>query len=72
MSVGRSKLDQETVGEHVPDPKLGQSSEGDLERSKGIPSCRARRGLKRLMLREDYVEDKLRFKLRKYTGVVLI
>ena len=29
-------------------------------------------GLKRTMLREDYVEDKLRFELRKYTGVVLL
>ena len=35
-------------------------------------SCGARRGLKRIMLREDYVEDKLIFKLRKHTGVVLL
>ena len=27
---------------------------------------------KRQMLREDYVEDKSRFELRKYTGVVLL
>ena len=32
----------------------------------------ARRGLKRIMLKEDYVEDKSRFELRKYTGVVLL
>ena len=32
----------------------------------------ARRGLKRIMLKEDYVEDKSRFELRKHTGVVLL
>ena len=29
----------------------------------------ARRGLKKIMLREDYVEDKSIFELRKHTGV---
>ena len=33
------------------------------------PSRRARRGLKRIMLREDYVKDKLIFELKKHTGV---
>ena len=37
-----------------------------------IPSHGARRGLKRIMLREDYVEDKSRFELREHTGVVLL
>ena len=33
------------------------------------PSRRARWGLKRVMLREDYVEDKSIFELKKHTGV---
>ena len=43
-----------------------KSNKDDKE---GIPSRGARRGLKRIMLREDYVEDKSRFELRKHTGV---
>ena len=34
-----------------------------------IPSRGARRGLKRIMLREDYVKDKSIFELKKHTGV---
>ena len=34
-----------------------------------IPSHGARRGLMRIMLREDYVEDKSIFELKKHTGI---
>ena len=44
----------------------------DKDDKEEIPSRGARRGLKRIMLREDYVEDKSRFELRKHTGVVLL
>ena len=44
--------------------KVGQGRQGK------IPSHGARRGLKRIMLREDYVEDKLIFKLKKHTGIL--
>ena len=47
-----------------------QKSDKDDEEK--VPSHRARRGLKETMLRGDYVEDKSRFELRKYTGVVLL
>ena len=43
--------------------KVGQ---GRQERNS---SCGARRGLERIMLREDYVEDKSIFELKKHTGV---
>ena len=43
--------------------KVGQ------ERQERILSHGARRGLKRIMLREDYVEDKSIFELKKHTGV---
>ena len=43
----------------------------DKDDKEEVPSCGARRGLRRIMLREDYVEDKSRFELRKHTGVVL-
>ena len=44
----------------------------DKDNKEEVPSHRARRGLKRIMLREDYVEDKSIFELRKHTGVVLL
>ena len=44
----------------------------DKDDKEGIPSRGARKGLKRIMLRGDYVEDKSRFELRKHTGVVLL
>ena len=44
----------------------------DKDDKEEVPSRGARRGLKRIMLREDYVEDKLRFELKKHTGVVLL
>ena len=43
--------------------EVGQGRQGK------IPSRGARRGLKRIMLREDYVEDKSIFELKKHTGV---
>ena len=43
----------------------------DKDDKEEAPSRGARRGLKETMLREDYVEDKSRFELRKHTGVVL-
>ena len=43
--------------------RVGQGRQGK------VPSCGARRGLKRIMLREDYVEDKSIFELKKRTGV---
>ena len=43
--------------------RVGQGRQGK------VPSRGARRGLKRIMLREDYVEDKSIFKLKKHTGV---
>ena len=43
-----------------------KSDKADKEKD---PSCRVRRGLKRLILREDYVGDKSIFELRKHTGV---
>ena len=50
-------------GDFVIKTKVGQ---GQQERNS---SCGARRGLKRIMLREDYVEDKSIFELEKHTGV---
>ena len=44
----------------------------DKDDKEEVPSRRARRGLKETMLRGDYVEDKLRFELRKHTGVILL
>ena len=44
----------------------------DKDDKGGVPSRGTRKGLKRQMLREDYVEGKSRFELRKYTGVVLL
>ena len=44
----------------------------DKDDKEKVPSHRARRGLKETMLREDYVEDKSRFELRKHTGVILL
>ena len=44
----------------------------DKDDKEKVPSRRARRGLKETMLRGDYDEDKSRFELRKYTGVVLL
>ena len=44
-------------------------TKGDEEKD---PSCRVRRGLKRIMLREDYVEDKSIFKLRSIQEFVLL
>ena len=44
----------------------------DKDDKEEVPSRGARRGLKETMLREDYVEDKSRFELRKHTGVVLL
>ena len=41
----------------------------DKDNEEKDPSCRARRGLRRLMFREDYVEDKLILELKKHTGV---
>ena len=43
--------------------RVGQGRQGK------IPSRGARRGLKRIMLREDYVEDKSIFELKKHTGI---
>ena len=39
---------------------------------KGIQVVEQEEDLRRQMLREDYVKDKSRFKLRKHTGVVLL
>ena len=49
-----------------------QRQESDKDDKEKVPSHGARRGLKRIMLREDYVKDKSIFKLRKDTGVVLL
>ena len=46
---------------------LRQKSDKDDEEE--VPSHRARKGLKGIMLREDYVKDKSIFKLKKHTGV---
>ena len=43
--------------------KVGQGQQGK------VPSRGARRGLKRIMLREDYVKDKSIFELKKHAGV---
>ena len=43
--------------------KVGQGQQGK------VPSRGARRGLERIMLREDYVEDKSIFELKEHTGV---
>ena len=42
----------------------------DKDEEEEDPSRRARRGLKRQLLREGYVEDESRLKLRKHTGIV--
>ena len=44
--------------------RVGQGRQGKFSKSR-----RAGRGLKRIMLREDYVEDKSIFELKKHTGV---
>ena len=50
---------------------LSLRQKSDKDNKEEDPSCRARRGLKRLMLRENYVEDKLIFELKKHTRVLL-
>ena len=51
---------------HLQRQKSDKDDKDDKEKD---PSHRARRGLKRIMLREDYVKDKLIFELKKHTGV---
>ena len=46
-----------------------QRQKSDKDDKEKIPSRGARKGLKRIMLREDYVEDKSIFELKKHTGV---
>ena len=43
--------------------RVGEGRQGKFSKSR-----RAERGLKRIMLREDYVKDKSIFELRKHTG----
>ena len=61
MEIGDWRL--EVRDDFVVKIKVGQGRQGK------VPSCGARRGLKRIMLREDYVEDKSIFELKKHTGV---
>ena len=53
----------------VRDDFIIKDKKSDKDNEEKDPSHRARRGLKRLMLREDYVEDKSIFELKKHTGV---
>ena len=46
-----------------------QRQKSDKDDKEKVPSHGARRGLKRIMLREDYVKDKSIFELKKHTGV---
>ena len=64
--------DRNRVGDRRSENDFVVRQKVEQDDKEGIPGRGARRGLKRIMLREDYVEDKSRFELRKHTGVVLL
>ena len=64
--------DKSWVGDRrleVGDDFVVKTKKSDKDDKEKIPSHGARRGLKRIMLRENYVEDKSIFELKKHTGV---
>ena len=59
--IGDQRL--EVRDDFIVKSEVGQGQQGK------VPSRGARRGLRRIMLREDYVEDKSIFEPKKHTGV---